>query len=81
MAKRKPNLRLRDEVLPELEAWGYITKHFTEYHVRVTNEESENEVDVWPTSGKCMQVGAHSTRKFTNWGELKRFLDEVLDQE
>lgn len=76
--KRKPNLKLRDEVIPELKAYWQV-QEFGPYHVRVSSPDSENTVEVWATAGKCMQTGAHQVYIFKNWGELKKFISEVID--
>lgn len=59
-------LREAEQKLKRLEKMGYIIKQHTEWHWLVTRDDSDVAVDVWPSSMKFMQKGAHSSGDYEN---------------
>jgi hypothetical protein len=52
MSRKSPKYPVNPKDFQEIEDMGYLVKQFSEYHYRISKEEGEFSLDIWPTSRK-----------------------------
>ena len=67
-----------EEDLEELEAWGYIIKRYTPYHIRIVEPEMRFEIDVWPTKRKLWDK--HDRVRSQKYRRLFPHAKELMDR-
>lgn len=65
----------------ELRALGYSIHEFQPWHYRISHEDYDIQVDVWPTSRKIWEVDSYKKASVYNIGDLPRLIQRIFSKE
>lgn len=81
--RRKTQERIKKSIpdFEELRAYGYLIHQFKPWHYRISHEDYETQVDVWPTVKKFWIVDSFNSATIYKLGELTKCIEEIFSKE